>query len=268
MRISYIVFFISLTAWAQPTPQIEVLPNPKSIEDFDHQYKGCLENSECDQVMGLQLNRWKELIKKIQGEEMTDTKKNQFLELFRSKYGIPVEFYTTEKSQQGFKPLMFNSHCKEHNPKPPGQKTLKGMAFVKSLKPNAAVVWRDQTQIEVPIGELFTPQPVTVYLNDGPQTFLLPIDDQPLFMKDGQLYVLKEEDGLFYTLKISKTGDWKIENLELSNLSHWSEHRSEVACPKEEKKLAPKEFGVEFCKTIWNEDTKKTVVIRLHQGCA
>ena len=83
MRISYIVFFISLSVLRQTVPQMEVLPNPKSLEDFDHQFKGCLENSECDQVMGLQLNRWKELVKKVQDEGVTASKKSQFLELFR-----------------------------------------------------------------------------------------------------------------------------------------------------------------------------------------
>ncbi|MCM2348449.1 MAG: hypothetical protein NDI69_00420 [Bacteriovoracaceae bacterium] len=267
MRISYLLFFVSLSVFSQTSPQIQVIPNPKSIDDFDHQFKGCLENSECDQVMGLQLTRWKDLITKVKEDNIQTSKKAQYIELFRNKYGIPVEFYTTQKSQQGFKPLLFNSHCKNHNPKNPEDKILKGMAFIKGISNERVVVWRDQTQIEVPISDLLTPQPVIVYGEKETKSYFLPIDDQPLFIKNNEIYVLKEEDGLFFTLKIAENGDWKIEDLDFTKLSEWEEKRSEVACPKDSTKLAPKAFGVEFCKTVWNEDLKKTVIVKMHQGC-
>lgn len=267
MRVTYLLFFLSLPLFSQTRPKIEVIPNPKTIEDFEHQYKGCLENSECDQVMGLQLSRWKDLITKLKDDKIEAGKKAQYLELFRSKYGIPVEFYTVQKSQQGFKPLLFNSSCKDHNPKT-GEKTLKGTAFLKSLSKEKAIVWRDQTQIEVPVGELLEPQPVTVYFDGSPHTYLLPLGDQPLFIKGGELFVLKEEDNFFYTLKVSKTGEWKIENLDFSKISEYDDKKDNVTCPKDPTKQTPKAFGVEFCKSIWNEDSKKTVVVKMHQGCA
>lgn len=266
MHVSYLLFFISLSVFSQTPHQIQVIPNPKSIEDFEHHYKGCLGNSECDQVMGLQLSRWKDLLAKLGNEKIDSLKKAQFLELFRIKYGIPVEFYTIQKSQQGFKPMLFDSHCKEHNPKG-GPKILRGTAFVKSLDKNRAIVWRDQAQIEVPVGELLTPQPVLVYGAVGPEMYHLPIGDQPLFIKNKNLYLIKEEDGFFYTLSVSQNGDWKIEDLDMAMLSQWEEKRSEVACPKDKVKISPKIFGVEFCKTVWDEDLKKTVVVKMHQGC-
>jgi len=266
MHASYLMFFLTISAFAQTTPQIEVIPAPKTIEDFEHQYKGCLANSECDQVMGLQLSRWKELVSKLNDPKMDNNKKHQFIELFRSKYGIPVEFYTTQKSQQGFKPLLYNSPCKNHNPKE-GEKTLKGTAFLKSLTKEKATIWRDQTQIEVPVGELLNPQPVTVYNDKNSDVYFLPIGDQPLFIKDKSLHVLKEDDGFFYLLKVSPNGNWKVENLDYSRLSTWEDKREEVTCPKDPTNIAPKEFGVEFCKSIWNEDMKKQVVVKLRQGC-
>jgi hypothetical protein len=266
MRVTYLLFFLSLPLFSQTGHKIEVIPNPKTIEDFDHQYKGCLENSECDQVMGLQLTRWKTLISKIKDEKV-ESRKTQFLELFRAKFGIPVEFYTVQKSQQGFKPLLFNSSCKEHNPKT-GEKILRGTSFLKSLSKDKAVVWRDQAQIEVPVGELLLPQTVTVYFDGGPVTYELPLNDQPLFIKGGDLYVLKEEDNFFYNLKISKSGEWKIENLDLSKISELEDKKENVTCPKDATKLTPKVFGVEFCKSVWNEDQKKLVVVKMHQGCA
>ena len=266
MHTPLLLFFFTLSAFSQTSPQIQVIPGPKTAEDYEHQYKGCLENSECDQVMGLQLNRWKDLVKKLKDDSIQPPKKAQYLEAFRNKYGIPIEFYTFQKSQQGFKPLLFNSHCKDHNQK--GQeKVLRGMAFLKSLSKDKAVVWRDQTQIEVPVGEILIPQPVYVYEGTEPELYELPLGDQPLYIQNKELVVIREEDELFYALRVSKSGDWKIEYLDMSRLSEWEEKRSEVTCPKDKTKLAPKEFGVEFCKSIWNEDLKKNVTVKMHQGC-
>lgn len=266
MRVSYLLFFLTLSAFGQIKPKIEVIPNPKSLEDFDHQYKGCLENSECDQVMGLQLTRWKDLITKVREDKITPAKKAQFLELFRAKYGIPVEFYTYQKSQQGFKPLLFNSSCKDHNPKDDSKKVLRGMAFLKSLAMDKAIVWRDQTQIEVPT-DLVIAQPVTVYYPDGAKTYSLPLNDQPLFIKNKSLYVLKEEDSFFFALKVEANGDWKIEDLDMTRLSDWEDKKQTVTCPKDKTNSTPKIFGVEFCKTVWDEDLRKEVTVKMHQGC-
>lgn len=265
MRLPYLLFFLSFGAFAQTSPQIKVLPQPKTIEDYEHQYKGCPENSECDQVMGLQMGRWKNLISKVKDPKIVPQDKMKYLEAFRAKYGIPVEFYTNQSSQLGFKPLLFDSHCKDHNPKE-GKKFIKGTSFVKSISKDWAVVWRDQTQIEVPLGEILIPQPVVVYEGGLSATYQLPLGDQPLFIKNKELYVLREEDDFFYTVRISPDGDWKIDYLDMANLAQYEEKRMEVACPKSTE-TAPKVFGVQFCKTISNEDTKSFSVVKLYQGC-
>lgn len=264
MGITYLLLFLSLSAFAQNKPRIHVIPNPESLEDFDHEFKGCPENSECDQVMGHMLTRWKTLITKLK-ELGESNKKIQALELFRSKYGIPTEFYTNQKSQTGFRPVLYTSACKEHNPKT-GDKTLRGISFLKSMSAETAVVWRDQSQIDLPLKDNLFPQPMRVYYESGPVTYNLPINEQPLFIKARELYILKEEDGLYYTLKISENGDWKIVDLDMTQLSVWEDKRNEVTCPADTLK-APAIFGTQFCKTVWDVDAKKTVVIRVQQGC-
>lgn len=264
MRITYLLLFLSLSAFSQVKPRIQVIPNPESAEDFDHQFKGCPENSECDQVSAHMLTRWKGLITKL--KEIPDTNKtSQALELFRAKYGIPTEFYTNQKSQIGFKPVLYSSSCKAHNPKI-GEKILKGTSFVKSLSETTAILWRDQAQIELPVKENITAQPLRVYYDGSPATYYLPLGDQPLFIKARELYILKEEDGYYYTLKISENGDWKIVNLDMSELSVWESKREEVACPKDTHK-APAIFGTQFCKTIWDVDAKKVIVAKIAMGC-
>lgn len=266
MKTAYLIFFISISAFATKRPKIELIPPPKTIEDYDHHFKGCLENSECDQVMGLQLSRWNELIKKLRDEVQESSKKSQFLDLFREKYGIPVEFYTNEKSKQSFKPLLYNSPCKTHNP-PNGEKVLKGTSFIKSLSKDKAIVWRDQAQIEVPIGEMLSLQPVFAYRDKKFIQYLLPLNDQPLFMRQGELYVLREEDDFFYFLSVSEKGEWKIQNIDMTRLSEWNDQRSEITCPKDSIQSDKKYYQNEFCKNIWDEDLKQKIIIKMHKGC-
>lgn len=267
MRLAYLLFFLPSLALAQPKARVEVLPNPQSLEDFDHLFKGCPENSECDQIMGHRLDQWKRLTSKLKDSEMPSAKKAEYLEVFRNKYGVPVEFYTYKKSQQGFKPLYFTSPCKSHQSKDENQKVLKGMAFLKSLNKDNAIVWRDQTQIEVPNGELLIPQTVQVQSEKGYESYYLPLGDQPLFIKNKDLFVLREEDGFFYTLRVSPNGDWKITDLDYANLSSWEMKRENVECPKDLPKGNPI-FEMPFCKTVWNEDQKKTVIVKMEQGCS
>jgi hypothetical protein len=188
------------------------------------------------------------------------------LDLFRAKYGIPIEFYTYQKSQKAFRPLLFNSPCKNHNPKE-GDKVLKGTSFVKSLSREKAIIWRDQVQMEVPVGELIIPQEIIVYFENNTTTYQAPLGDQPLFTKNKEIYILKEAEELFYILKISSNGDWKIVDMDLSQLSVWENKRADVACPKETETAPSKVFGTEFCKQIWDEGEKKLIIVKMHQGC-
>lgn len=214
--------------------------------------------------MGHMLGQWRTLITKL--KEGTDPKKNaQELELYRAKYGIPVEFYTNQKSQQGFRPVLHDSPCKEHNPKDQ-EKILRGTSFIKSISEEKAIIWRDQSQIELPLKDNMTPQPVKVYFEKGAVTYQLPINDQPLFIKNRELYILKEDDGLYYTLKVSEKGDWKIVYLNMTELSMWEDKRENVACPQDANKV-PSLFTYEFCKTVWDVDAKKALPVRMSQGC-
>ncbi|MGE3608198.1 MAG: hypothetical protein AB7I27_01325 [Bacteriovoracaceae bacterium] len=267
MIMLYLLFFLPLSVFSAENPKIQLIPTTETSENYEHQHKGCPENSECDQVMGIQLERWKTLISKVRENKIEPSKKAALIELFRAKYGIPVEFYTNKKSQQGLKPLFFNSPCREHNPKS-GDKVLRGTAFIKSMNKDKAIVWRDQTQIEVPTSDLLIPQPVTVYFPERNAEFVLPLNDQPLLIKNKELLVLREEDGLFYMLKVSENGDWKVENWDFSHLSTWENKKETVKCPQDKVKKTSKIFEVEFCKTIWDEDLKKTVIVKLHQGCS
>ena len=266
MRASYLLFFLTFTAFAQTQPVIKVLPIQPTPEDYEHLNPGCPENSECDPLMGQQMKKWMDLVKKVTFEESTPQSKSAQIEAFRAQFGIPVEVYTTQKSQQGYKPILFSSTCRDHSAKA-DQKILKGTAFIKGITSRAGQVWRNSAQLEVPISDIFTPQPVTVFFPEGARTYYLPLGDQPLFVKDKALHVLKDEEDLFFMLKVGPAGEWSVEATDLSELSQWTDKRAEIACPKSDVKT-PAVFGSHFCKSIWDEDAKKNVVVLMHLGCA
>lgn len=266
MFLVYFLFFGATFAQTKLQGPVEVLPSPQSYEDFEHQNKGCPENSECDEVMGLQLSRWKKLLTSLKSSSVSEEKKAQALEDFRKKYGIPVDFYTTIKSQQGFRPLYFSSPCPNHLSKDDSKRILKGSAFVKSFGPKSAIIWRDQAQLEVPIGELVRPQPVRAYFKEAPVDYLLPLGDQPLYLTGEHLHILREDDDVFYTLRISPDGDWRIVPTELSKLSLRESRRDNAKCPDE--KTSTEIFKNDFCKSVFDEKEESSVIIRMHQGCA
>jgi hypothetical protein len=128
-----------------------------------------------------------------------------------------------------------------------------------------AVVWRDQAQIELPTENILLAQPVFVYYEKIPVEYRLALMDQPLFIKNKDLYVLKEEDGFFFMIKVSPNGEWKVAAVDFSNLSAWEDKRQNISCPADQSLQSV--FGVSHCKTVWDLDLKKTVVVKMHQGC-
>lgn len=61
--------------------------------------------------------------------------------------------------------------------------------------------------------------------------------------------------------------EWKIVDIDQTRLSEWEDKRSNITCPDDKTKNIPGVFEIGFCKTVWDEDSKKTVIVRMHQGC-
>ena len=267
MCVTYLMIFLSLSVYGQAGPAIKEVSAPKTMEDYEHQFKGCLENSQCDEIMGKQLSEWKNFLIEFRNETFPQKEKHQRLEEFRSKNGIPVEFYTSEKSQLGPRPLLFHSACKNHNPEK-GVKVQRGLSFIKSISKEKGVLWRDQTQIEVPVGEIFHPQLVTIFLDEKKINYLVPLDDQPVYVKDKSLYLLREDHEVFYMLKISSHGEWRIVDTDMNQLTQWSEKRKNIDCPKTIPERKKDIFQTDVCQEIWDEDQKKLILVQMQRGCA
>lgn len=263
MRISYLLFFLVISTQLWSSPQVKVLPEASLPHEFIHENLGCQENSECDPVMGHQIHQWQKLIKdpQLKGKE-----KRQALARHLKEKGLPTEFYTIQKVNRFFKPMLFNSHCRDHNPKE-GEKTLRGTAFLKELSPSKAIIWRDQTDIEFKPDEQLVAQPIKAYFDELPQNYLVGLDDQPLYLKDKKLYILKEYDEEFFLLEVAPDGKWQIVDMDLANINTFEDRKTHIDCPPSSSPM-PKEFSVKFCKGIWDETSKKLIPVEMYQGCA
>ncbi len=274
----YLVLFMLSTTilWANTNKtedkdlQIQILPQETKGFDNDHENSGCPENSECDQVMGLQYKRWQNLLRNLQLKKSTPQKITQFIQGHLENYGIPTEFYTTHKSAKSFKPISYNSPCRDHNPKgKPLERVLRGISFVKKTTKDSAVIWRDQAVLEVPLNEDFNLADLTIQTDSGEQNLKLPLDEEPLYLnKDGAVFI-REDDGLFYALQIQFSGEWKIVNVDMTNLTNFDSRKRSIECGTKEK--APKLSGpytYAICKEIWDDSAKKLRPIILRRGCS
>jgi len=268
--VIFLIFLLNYRAHAFYPNGTLLVPPPKdaeSLEDFEHQFKGCPENSECDSLMGQRLLLFKDLIQKMVDEEAPEKKRALELNKFRTQFGLPVEFYTIQKSFKEFKPLLYNSPCPNHNPKKKSEtQTLIGKAFIKSTAHGKAMVIRGQTQLDVPLGDLLRLQPLEVFYDKAATTYQIPIGEKPLFIKDKSLYLLKEEDNFFYFLKISAAGDWSVEEVDATIISRYQDKISDITCPAPPSQNL-EVFKSEYCQNVWSEDLKKTVVFRVYRGC-
>lgn len=260
--MSYLLLFFLFSSRIEAQTPIKVLPEVSSPHEFIHQNPGCLENSECDQVMGHQLNTWSKVLK----EASSPKDKSARLARELKERGIPVEFYTVAKVKNFFKPMLFNSSCRHHNPKE-GEKIFRGTAFLKSLSLNKAIIWRDQTQIEYRPDQQLVAQPIKVYFSETPTTYLSALDDQPLFMRNNKLYFLKEYDEEFFLLEVSANGDWEIVEMDLTKLTYYEDKKTNIDCPNNKIENS-QAFEVKYCKGIWDETTSKLIPVEMYQGCA
>lgn len=259
--MSYLLLIFVFFSGIHAQTTFKVLPEASSPQEFIHQNPGCQENSECDQVMGHQLNVWNKLLK----EDLPAKEKNRKVATHLKERGIPTEFYTISKVKNFFKPMLFNSSCRNHNPKE-GEKIYKGTAFIKSLTPEKAIIWRDQTQIEFKPDEQLLAQPIKAYFTDVPTTYMSSLDDQPLFIRNNKLYFLKEYDEEFFLLEISPDGAWDIAEVDLTRLTYYEDKKTNMDCPN--SNLDTKAFEVKFCKGIWDESQNKLIPVEMYQGCA
>lgn len=235
----FIFFTTSLTA-CLPVHALEY-----SKIDFE----GCPENSFCKKETGANRKKWLDQLKDFSKGNLSEQKLNAFIQ---SEYGVPVSGWAMEEASLLPNILMWDSPCKQH--KGPAGKYYIMEVFKKNLSPNELK--------ENPT--LIFSRAILKDKEKDPVSLVVPRGDAPLFIKDGSLFFLREEEGMFYGLLVDKDGKIKVTKNEPVQ-----EAPKEVTCPKDMvvqfQRQAPalNFYQGQFCKDIWdkNEKTYKTVLL-------
>lgn len=224
---------------------LEKIKNKKDITyaDLAHENLGCPENSECSKANGKKLLKWSSIIKKYADKPRLLSKK---LEKFRKQNGIPVEFLLHDNlnTKQTLDPIVWDSRCRHHNPKE-GTKIVKGMKFFRN----------NPKTDKLKFIQVKTPDSV----------YEIPYGDQPLFIRNKELIIVKEYEEAFYHMSISPKGKWKILNVRSSQTAKGRINRENADCKTKTK--GNEYFLGSYCAKIWDEDKKDSVLIEQDWTC-
>lgn len=224
-----------------------------ALEYSKIEYEGCPENAYCKKETGATRKSWIEQLKNFSAGKISEQKLNDFIQ---SEYGLPVSGWAREEASLYPNILMWDSPCKQHRSS--SNKYYIAEVFRKNLTPNDLK--------ELP--NIFFSRAILTDSNNRPYSIVVPRGDAPLFIKDGSLYYLREEEGIFYGLLIDKDGRLKITKNDTS-----TNPPKEKACNKEQEALFYREspganfYQGTFCKEIWDKSTKSYKTMLLGWSC-
>ncbi|MBF0299947.1 MAG: hypothetical protein HQK51_14575 [Oligoflexia bacterium] len=209
--------------------------------DFDfHEIKGCPENSTCTSESGKLYIKWNDLLKSLNSKTTnTQLKKANLLEDFRKHYGIPIDFWIKDNIPSNISPwiVTWDSPCLEHqknnsnsnsNDKNNGPKIQIAEAFVKNTVKNT----HDKNlNLNLENKNIFLKPLLIEYAKDDIETYYLSSEDNPNYVINKNIMILKEADGVFFNLQISANGNWKIIDYDFTNKEN-NKNNDDINCPK------------------------------------
>lgn len=239
MKLLLLFFMLSLNLYALEYSKID--------------FEGCPENSYCKKETGMNRKKWIEHLKNFSKGEISEQKLNIWIQ---SEYGVPVAGWAQEEASLLPNILMWDSPCKQH--KNPANKYYIMEVFRKNLGSNdlkeSPTLFFSRAIIKEPGKEFYS--------------IVVPRGDAPLFVKNGSLYFLREEEGIFYGLLVDNNGKIKIAKNEVT-----PNPPKEVACPKDMidqfQRLAPSPnfYQGQYCKDIWDKSNNVYKTMLLGWSC-
>lgn len=258
-----------------------------TLDDFEHQNKGCPENSDCNVNMGKHRTLWLNLFKSfpkipVMPENNKLMNHVQEIEKFRKANGIPADFFTNSAGGDRFSPILFDSSCEQHNPKKDkkgniisGEKILLATSFVKNTENGQAHLTVLDTKHDIPLGELAYFDPLYIISKKPATTTLywVPHGEKPLYVDGDAIVFLREHENFYYGLKIFPTGEWQV--TEIKPGQELDEKINDEACPKneivEKYKNSPefkKYYLDQFCQTIYDLQSKSLKTMAIFWSCS
>jgi hypothetical protein len=262
--LSGILLLICSLAWAEDSKSGALV----QYEEVSHAFKGCPENSDCDEEMGQQMLKWKDLVAQELSSDTPKLKKTQDLSAFVEKHGWHSHFYAKPTLKAVIAPILFSSSCALHNSKDPALVLLKGEAFIKGVKDESAIVSKGNTEYKIKIGENLILQKIIFYPNskNPPQSYWLPLGEKPLYIEGDQLVALVESFDFYALLKIDPSGNWNFSLPPSGSLLKYTEDIQEVECPKNAEAV-PFGFQKTWCSTLSDKDGAPAGVTQLFWAC-
>ncbi|MGZ3788195.1 MAG: hypothetical protein ACXVLQ_06705 [Bacteriovorax sp.] len=230
-----------------------IASNLYALEYSKIDFEGCPENAFCKKETGANRKKWLELLKSFSKGQLSEQKLNAILQ---SEYGLPVSGWAQEEASLLPNILMWDSPCKQHRSQ--ATKFYISEVFRKNLNANDLKEFPTLTFSHA----------LLIENGKSPYTMIVPRGDAPLFMQDGSLYFLREDEGIFYGLMVDKEGRFRITKSEPS-----ANPPKESTCTKEHVALfmreapSPNFYQGHYCKDIWDKTSKSYKTILLGWSC-
>lgn len=222
---------------------------PSSIID----HPGCPENSYCQKSAGVARTEWSKLIKQFTEKAISPLQINNQL---NASTGHLIPIWGKKNARENPLAMLWDSPCKNH--RAPYDKFFLGELFVKDLS----------IETENKFSDFHFSKLITINNNGEAVAYPIPRGDGPLLLINDEWYFTKDEDGHFYGLYISKTGQIRIGRTQ--KVTHFP---TEIKCPSEFIQLFQRKaphlhfYQGTICKNIWNETLKRTEPILIGWSC-
>lgn len=261
--LSLIFILFSLSGWAQTTPLPEKSPvsatvsSGKKLEVIpyisEHGEDGCPSNSYCSAYAGNERKKWISFAEKLNVPSRVRTER---LEEFRKKSGLPLTAWVSADKQKEKDIISWDSRCLHHQKEG-------------NVHYHAEVMAQSLYQLKE--RKLVVDQAYTILKGNVVRTYLIPREEYPLYVDGDDLVFLREEEGLYYALRVSPSGLTEV--IEQTSLGS-DDYPSEIKCPealvnfsKEKEKTRNLYVGSPFCKQVKNIRSKEFQVFLFNKSC-
>ncbi len=215
-----------------------------------HENLGCPENSKCSKKMGLIHQQWVEIAKSTQKNKLRK------LQSFASSFGAPVSIWGLNKAEANSSYIIWDSSCKNHN-----HEEKPRITYVDTFAKDFSDLLNKTEEVIVPKG---------LILEGKGRIVSVPLlrSDAPVLLSKDSVFYIQENEGLYYTLEIKRSG-----KLNIIKTPTPTKLPGEVTCPKELDEAFAASFNPpnlylgHFCKQIWNISTNSYQVMALGWSC-
>lgn len=219
---------------------------------------GCPENSFCRKETGQLREAWLKKLDQINLPKANISKINQEI---KNANGYPVSVWAKEEAQILPHVILWDSPCKNH--KNELDRYYVGEFFAQDLN--------QKNLAHFP--SLVFSKAIILTKNREIKVYSTPQGEKPHFISSEGLHFLKEDEGKYYALLISKDGALKVDSVESILKNKSLPQNSDAICSKEQidelKKYSPNPtfFESYSCKNIWNMNTQSFDNVLTPRSC-